>query len=138
MPVAHQIPDQSCILRDPPCALTVGDPRRLHDRSIVTHVVDDADEAVIQDRDRAIEDFLERLDGGSASDMVLSALSLDLGKLLRGERQGGSIHNERSGVRTDNKFAGQPLARRRGGPLGPGRLLRYPGVAPDSPAIGES
>ena len=50
VPVTHQIVDQAAILADLPGAPAVGDARRLDDRAVVAHVVDDADEAVVEHR----------------------------------------------------------------------------------------
>ena len=68
--VPHQIVDQAAILADPLGAAAVGDARRLHDRGVVAHVVDDADEAVVEHRQRLVEDFLERRHGGAAGRVV--------------------------------------------------------------------
>jgi hypothetical protein len=50
--VPHEIVDQPAILADLLGAAAVADPCRLHHRGVVAHVVDDADETVIEHRDR--------------------------------------------------------------------------------------
>ena len=55
VPVAHQVVDQAAVVADLLGAAAVGHPRRLHDRGVVAHVVDDADEAVVEDRERLVE-----------------------------------------------------------------------------------
>ena len=64
VPVAHQVADQSGILLYPLGAAAIGDPGRLHDGVVISHVVDDADEAVIEDRNGLIQQGLERRHGG--------------------------------------------------------------------------
>ena len=48
MAVPHQIADQSAVVGDLPRARPVADPRRLDDRLVVAHRVDEADEAVVE------------------------------------------------------------------------------------------
>ena len=60
MAMPHQIVDQPLIFADPPSAAAIRNPRRLHDRRIIAHIVDDADKAVIEHRDRLVKDFLQR------------------------------------------------------------------------------
>ena len=66
VPVPHQIVDEAPVLADPPGAAPVGDARRLHDRAVVAHVVDDPDKAVVEHRQGLVEDFLQRRHGGAA------------------------------------------------------------------------
>ena len=82
----HEIIDEAAILANPPRAAPVGDARRLHDRAVIAHIVDDPDKAVIEHRDRLVEDLFERRDGGPASRPRLAARRGDLLLLLR--RQG--------------------------------------------------
>ena len=65
VPVAHQVVDQAAVVADLLGAAAVGDPRRLHDGGVVAHIVDDADEAVVEHRDRLVEQLLERRHGGA-------------------------------------------------------------------------
>jgi hypothetical protein len=60
VPVAHQVVDQPAVLADLLGAAAVGDARRLHDGGVVAHVVDHPDEAVVEHRDRLVENLLER------------------------------------------------------------------------------
>ncbi len=78
----HQVIDQPLILADPPGAAAVGDAGRLHDRRVVAHVVDDADKAVIQHRQRLIKDFLECRHRGAPRLQHVATLRGDLGLLL--------------------------------------------------------
>jgi hypothetical protein len=50
MAVSDQIIDEPPVLADLAGAAAIGNPRRLHDRRIVTHIVDDANEAAIEHR----------------------------------------------------------------------------------------
>src|SRR2546423_6236921 len=61
--VAHQVVDQSGVLADLLRARAVRHPRGLDDRGIVTHVVDDPDEPMVEDRDGLIEERLHRRHG---------------------------------------------------------------------------
>ena len=47
MRVTHQVPNQPAVLAHGLGALSVGDPRRLHDALVAAHVVHQAHEAVI-------------------------------------------------------------------------------------------
>ncbi len=62
--VPHEIVDEAAILADLLGAAAVAHPRGLHDGGIVAHVVDDADEAVIEHGQRLVEDFLQRRGDG--------------------------------------------------------------------------
>src|SRR5579875_2183794 len=64
MPMAHQIVDEPAILGHLLRAPAIGHARRLDHGAVVAHIVDDANEAVIKNRDRLIEDLLERRDAG--------------------------------------------------------------------------
>ena len=86
--VAHEVVDQPPVLAHPLGALAVGDPRRLHDRPVIAHVIDDADEAVVQHRQRLIKDFLEFGHGRAPGLGAGGALRFDLFKLFRGEGHG--------------------------------------------------
>ena len=79
----HQIIDQALILADPPGAATVGDARRLHHRRIVAHIVDDPHKAVIEHRQRLVQDLLERRYRGASGRRGLAAPARDLVLLLR-------------------------------------------------------
>ena len=81
--VPHQIVDEPLVLADLAGAAAVGDARRLHDRRIVAHVVDDADKPVIEHRQRLVEDLLQGRHGGAARLADLAALSRDFVLLFR-------------------------------------------------------
>ncbi len=81
MPVAQQIVDQAGIAARLLGALAVGDARRLHHRRIVAHVVDHANEAVIEHRQRLVEDFLQRRHGDAPGRRPGLALVAHLGLL---------------------------------------------------------
>ena len=58
--VPHQISNQATILVDLLGSLAVGHPGRLHDGSVRTHVVDQSDEAVIEDPKGNSQNFVQR------------------------------------------------------------------------------
>ena len=60
MAVTHEIADQPLVVAHRLGALTVGYAGGLHDRGIVTHVVDYPDEAVVEDGENLIEAILQR------------------------------------------------------------------------------
>ena len=63
----QEIPNQRAIFSHPLGARPVGDPGRLHDRVVVTHVVDNAHETVIEHLERLAEDGIQ-FRNGSAGD----------------------------------------------------------------------
>ena len=63
VPVPHQVADQSFVVADRFRALAVGDPGRLHHGRVVPHVVDHADEAVVEHGQRLEQEGLHRRDG---------------------------------------------------------------------------
>ena len=54
--MAQEVADQRAVLPHMPRACAVGDPRRLHDGGIVAHVVNHADEAVVEHVEALVED----------------------------------------------------------------------------------
>src|SRR5207249_7235225 len=83
--VPHEVVDQPAILADPPGAAPVGDARRLHDRAIIAHVVDDPDKAAVEHRQRLVQDLLERRHGDPPGRRARAALGGDLLLLYRSE-----------------------------------------------------
>ena len=75
MTMSHQIIDEPLILTRPSGAATVGNARGLHDRRIVAHVVDDADKAAIQHRQRLVQYLLQGRHGGAPGRPGLGALT---------------------------------------------------------------
>ena len=86
VPVPHQVADQPGILADPARAAAVDDPRRLHDGRVVAHVVDDADEAVIEHRHGVVEHAPPAPARWRARVAAVCARALDFGLLVGGER----------------------------------------------------
>ena len=78
----HEISDQSGILTDLPGALSIGNPSGLNDCRIVAHIVDHANESVVEDRQRLEQDVLKRRHGGPPRLMDVLPLLLDLGALF--------------------------------------------------------
>ena len=60
MPVAHQVADEAGVVAGGLRAGAVGDAGGLDDGGVVAHVVDDADETVVEDGDGLAEAGLER------------------------------------------------------------------------------
>ena len=83
--MAHEVADQPGILGHAARPASVGDARRLHDCRVVAHVVDDADEAVVEYRRGLEQHVLERRHGRAAGLGAKRALSLDVGKLVRSQ-----------------------------------------------------
>ena len=86
--MAHQVADEARILAHLARAAAVGNPRRLHDRGVVPHVVDHPDEPVIEDGKRPVEQRLERRDAAAERGAGGFPLGRDLGLLLRGHGHG--------------------------------------------------
>ncbi len=63
--VTHQVTDQPPILMHLLGALPIRDPRRLHHRVIISHVVDHPDEAVVQNGEGLSQDGLHCLHPGA-------------------------------------------------------------------------
>ena len=80
--MTHEIVDQTAILRDLARAPAVGDAGGLHHRPVVAHIVDDADEAVVEHRNRLIENLLERRHARPARLAQAGAEGVDFGLLL--------------------------------------------------------
>jgi len=81
--VAHEIADEAAVGADALGALAVGDPRGLHDRAVVAEVVDDPHEAVVEHRDRPVEDLLQGRHRGPTGLVRLGAQRRDLGRFVR-------------------------------------------------------
>src|SRR3546814_6637007 len=60
VPVPQQIADQAGILMHPAGVAAVGDTRGLHHRAVVAHIVDDADEPVVEHGYRPVQNLLQR------------------------------------------------------------------------------
>jgi hypothetical protein len=86
MAMAQQVVDKALVLAHLLGALAVGDARRLHDRGVVAHVVDDAHEAVVEHRDGLVENLLQRWHGGAARRLSRVGEGVDLGLLFGGKR----------------------------------------------------
>ena len=57
--MAEQVTDEPTILRGLPRALPVGNAGCLHDRPVIAHIVDDANEAIIENGEGPAENFLD-------------------------------------------------------------------------------
>ena len=101
VPVAHQIADQPAILADPPGAAAVGDARGLNHGGVVAHVVDDADEAMVEDRDGPVEQVLHGRNSGPARFRHPCPAVGDI--RLVGVTQTGRRFGRHSGVRVSGK-----------------------------------
>src|ERR1700756_2925033 len=88
MAMPHQVVDETAVFADLLSATAVRDPRRLHDSRVVAHVIDDAHEAVVEHRQRLVEDFLQRRYGSAPGLAALATLDLDFSVLLPTERHG--------------------------------------------------
>jgi hypothetical protein len=86
--VPQQVMDQPGIAAGLLGALAVGHPRRLHDGAIVAHVVDHAHEAVVEHRDRLVEDLFEPRRRGPAGLIAGVAKLPDFGLLGLGQEPG--------------------------------------------------
>ena len=60
MTMAHEIADKAAVFAQPASATPIRDAGGLYHRRIITHVVDDPNEAVVEDRDGLVEDLLKR------------------------------------------------------------------------------
>src|SRR3546814_15388474 len=90
VPVPQQIADQAGILMHPAGVAAVGDTRGLHHRAVVAHIVDDADEPVVEHGYRPVQNLLQRRHRGAPRRGSLGALALDLVVLAGGQRHGSS------------------------------------------------
>ena len=86
MPVAHQIADQALVVLHMLGPCPIADPRRLHDGSIIAHIVDDADKAVVQNRVGAVKMRLHPVADRAQCGARRGALCVDFGDLVRGQR----------------------------------------------------
>ena len=91
VPVAHEIADKPLIVLDRFGALAIADPRRLTDRRIVAHIVDNADKPVVQHRVSLIKMCLHPLANGTQRRHRCTAQCLDFGLLVWGQRHGGIL-----------------------------------------------
>ena len=69
-----------------PRALAIGDARGLHDGGVVAHIVDDADEAVVEHGDWVVEPRLEPRGHGAAGFAHSRAGGVDFGLLFGRQR----------------------------------------------------
>ena len=83
--VPHEIVDQAAVLADLLGAAAVGDARGLHDGGVVAHVVDDADEAVVEHRQRLEKNLLQRRRDSAAASLRAAARLVDFSLLVGGE-----------------------------------------------------
>ena len=81
VPVPHQIADQPGIFGSPPSAAAIGHAGGLHDGVVVAHIVDDADEAVIQHRHRLVQHGFQCRHGRAQRFGAAGALGGDFGEL---------------------------------------------------------
>src|SRR5882724_10740801 len=88
--VAQQVVDEAAVLAHLLGALAVGDARRLHDRGVIAHVVDDAHEAVVEHREGLVENLFERRDSGATRRLGRIGEGVDLGLLFGGKRHRNS------------------------------------------------
>ena len=92
VPVAHEVADQPSVVRPAPGAASIRDARRLHDRAVVTHVIDDPHEPVIEDRHGRVQEIFEGRDSGTLRLVPLRSQSLQLGSLLWRHEVGRGAH----------------------------------------------
>ena len=83
--MAHQVADQAGIILHSLGPPTVGDAGRLHDRVVVTHIVDDAHESVVQNLMRIVEVRLHARNRGAARRALFAAGRFDFSLLIGGE-----------------------------------------------------
>ena len=88
VPVAHEIADEAFVVLHRLGAAPVADAGGLGDGGVVAHIVDDADEAVVEDRVGEVEVRLHPLGRGALGGAGLGARLGDLGLLFGGERHG--------------------------------------------------
>jgi len=86
--VTHQVADQAGVLADLLGPAAIGHPRRLDHRSVVAHIVDHTDEAVVEHRERLVQDVLQRRHGRPSRWNGIAALLIDFVALLWRERHG--------------------------------------------------
>src|SRR5579859_2778074 len=93
----HEVVDEPGVLADLLGPGAVRHARRLHDRGVVAHVVDDPDEPVIEDRDRLVEKRLHRRHGRPTGLVRGLPLGLDLGLLRLRDGRGPfeGVHRQR-------------------------------------------
>lgn len=98
--VAHQIPDKSAIFADPFCARAIRNARRLHDRVVRAHVVDDANEAVVQDRQASAENGIEIRHSRTLSGIEVGVRILTRrgGRLAAGHERAPRLIDTSSGI----------------------------------------
>ena len=84
--MAHKIADEPAVLAPPAGAAPVGDPRRLNHRRVVAHIIDDADEAVVEHLDGLVKDLFERRGDRPQRRLGPRALRVNFGSLLGAER----------------------------------------------------
>lgn len=93
VPVAHEVADQALIVLDMFGAGAVGDAGGLHDGGVVAHVVDDADEAVVEDFVGDVEMRLHPFADGAEGGARYGAGGFDFGFLVGGQRHGAGLSN---------------------------------------------
>ena len=91
MTMPHQILDEAAILVHALRALAVRDARRLHHCRIVAHVIDHANEAVIEHRQRREENFLECRHGGATRLRRSRPRGFDFGFFTVFDRHAGTL-----------------------------------------------
>ncbi len=85
VPVPHQVPDQPGIVAGLFRPGAIADAGGLHDGGVVAHVIDHADQPVVEDRDRLVQARLQPLGHRTAGGGGCGAGGLDLGLLLFGQ-----------------------------------------------------
>jgi len=95
--VPHQVADQALVVLDVLGPGAVADAGGLDDGRVVAHVVDDADEAVVEDGMGAVEMGLHPFADGAEGGAGIGPGGLDLGGLVGGEGHRG-LQCDESGV----------------------------------------
>jgi hypothetical protein len=60
--VSHEIPNETTVLVHTLSPSAVRDARRLHDSGIISHIIEEANKAIVEDTKRLAEDCVQRRD----------------------------------------------------------------------------
>ena len=122
VPVAHEVADEAAVAPPPLAAAAVGDARRLHDGLVVAHVVDHADETVVEHRHGFEQELFQRRDRGAPGGVRLGALLGDVGLLLGRDawRLDGSGNASPGGLNLSG-YGSSPRCRSSSEPIDPRR-----------------
>ena len=122
VPVPHEVADQAFVVLHRFGAFAVGHAGGVGDCSVVAHVINDADEPVIEDLVRGIEVLFHARGNHAAGGCGLGALIINVGLLFWGNGHVGIPLGDSQATISRSVVSGNSYMRGQGGKIGEGRF----------------